>query len=277
MYVYAEEVFLINLSMNMIICISVCRIRGMKRYYFRAFGAALTGGVYSVAALYCPAGIISKIIICILMGYIITDKSLYDTLNTAGLLFLASAISSGGVMLLSGLISEYITVKPKILLTTLGAFTGISLFRVSIGGIMNFYSEKSLTVLSEAVFMDRRKTLLLFNDSGNLARSISGERVTLLSEESFISLCPELKDKIGGDIAEMMISDEKYKGRISFITAASINGHKMLPVIKIDCIKAENTIFSPAYICPAKIDSEIFDGIINLYNTGGKYDKENDT
>ncbi len=272
MYVYGEEVFLINFIMDYILCIFSYMLTSGKINFFRALFAASAGGIYSVICLYYPAGTISKIGVCLLMALIAEKKGAYDILTTAMILLCGSMVFSGGTVFFLSVWEN--TIGKGLMQMLSGAFTGGFIAISCLGRIKHERAVKSSTVSVTAQFMGRNISLSLLNDTGNLLTTQGGYGISVLSEEAFYKVCPELRDILTDDGAGFSeVFPEIYSGRVSFINSGSTGGEKILPVIKIDSFTYEGKIILPAYISPAKISDGRFDGIINLNLTGGKNDK----
>ncbi len=274
MYVYAEEVFAVNFFMNYILCVFCMSAGQISVRHGRCFISATFGAAYAVACLYMKAGMLSKAVVCIIMGMILERRSLRESLSVAGCLMLGSIIISGGIILIY---SQYERIladsKPVTLIT--GAFTGFFIFVCSVGRIRKNIAVKGVTARFTAECMGRKTVLNLLNDSGNLL-TYNGYTVTVLSPDIFYGVCPELRGAFTESSSGFsQLIDEGYTGRIGFINTKSIGGEKILPVVKIDSITGDDFHMSPAYISLGDISFTGSDGIINLQSTGGKHDKRN--
>jgi len=269
MYVYAEEVFIVNFIMDMLIAAFVMRHYGRKKYILRTIICGFIGGIYAITVLYIPSGILSKFAVSLIMGCVICGRSIYDCFMSAIMLLFGSLLCSGGIILTDLLLQDiHITAGKNILTMLSGSFCGLFIFNMTVKTIKKTEGLKGLTFSSEIIFAERKIQAKLLQDSGNLLKTINGENIIMISEDMFYRLCPELKEYAATALPEI------YDGRISFVMAGSVTGEKLFTVLKADTItlREQNINLSPAYISPAKIKDVRFDGIINLNtkNSGGE-------
>lgn len=264
MYVYGEEVFIINFIMDLTLAVFVMKISGKKMNILRCALSAATGGIYSVISLYINTTIFHSIIISAIMARIISGNDNELTVRSAVFLFIFSVMSGGGILLL---LESFPELKGNMLFMLAGSLLSVT---VCISAGKNLYNgAKIISGTYKATITHREKnySLRLFNDTGNLITTPSGESVVVVGENIFT--------RIFGDIH----NTDNFRNGISFVNAGTITGEKVFFIIKADklYIPSEGYIVSPVYITSADINTDRFDGIINLNLTGGKYVQENNS
>lgn len=103
MYVYADVLFFINLIMNALILLLTARLAGIRYTWFRMFGAAVVGGIFSLGCfipqLYILNNGIAKLLLSMLMIFTAFGWGKIRTfLLLVGAFYLVSFVLGGAVL-----------------------------------------------------------------------------------------------------------------------------------------------------------------------------------
>ena len=228
--VYADMLFLVNFSMDMLCLILVSRLRSRRLTLPRAAAGASIGGIYSVAVLFInlppPTAIPLHLICCILMcaaAFGIAGGFRTLLIDCASLLISSSLL--GGVMTAafsllnsSGINTESAGENdlPPWLIISVGILSAVA---ARLGGdhLRGRASKKFAD--AEITLLGKTLTLHGFFDSGNLlADPISGRRV-LVADEKYIEHFFDGRKKLGvSDLAEISPEAQRCAMPIPFHT-----------------------------------------------------------
>ncbi|MBE6038788.1 MAG: hypothetical protein E7218_06235 [Anaerofustis stercorihominis] len=271
MYVYAEEIFMVNFIMDYMLAHFVCSIKNHRKTKLKCFICALIGGVYGVSSLYIHMGIQHKIITCFAMGYIIDKSCVYETVISSVLMLLGSFICAGSITALSYLCSSQYISSADIdyIIVFFGSVAGLYIFDKCILTINKSADIKDNIIRAKISMCHICTYIYLLNDSGNLLRTTDGKSVIIVDKSVFSALCPDVDVEIVSDDIKRVREalPEELQKRAGIITAEGITGKYNMLLLKIDNVKLyvdTGTEISPAYVAFAHIDDERFSGIINM-------------
>lgn len=200
--VWGDLLFLINFSMDFLCLYLTARLLHRRLRPLPALGAAVLGGVYSVAALFIetsrPISLLIDAAVCALMcavAFARRGRRWRQLLSEIGV-YLASAAALGGMMtalfnLLNRLRLPKNTGGDSIsawLFLLLALISGFTAWRGT--GLLRGLRSRSFAEV-EIVFCGRRLTLHGVTDSGNLLRDpITGRAVIITDTHSTLPLLP---------------------------------------------------------------------------------------
>lgn len=231
--VYADLLFIVNFSMDMLCIILVTKLTSKKLSYPRAILAAAIGGVYSVASLFIQEIKFLSPVIHILCGILICFTAFARKGFTLGALaadsaaFFISSALLGGIMtaafniLNSAKINMGGTEENDFPLWLILSAGGVSALAVRIGGgYLKRRASKSFAEI-EITLGANTTTLNAIYDSGNLLRdSISGRSVVVV-DEKYIEYFFEGRKKLPlTELSELPYELGKKAVIIPFRTAA---------------------------------------------------------
>ncbi|MCL1913985.1 MAG: sigma-E processing peptidase SpoIIGA [Eubacteriaceae bacterium] len=273
-YVYGEELFAMNFACNLILALSAYKARRIKIVWARACLGALVGVAYMflVVANRFYATAFWKLAALVLMALCITPHIALRELVINSALMLVSSFSAAGCVLALSMVAStslaagfgpasYIT---SVLGAALGAFATITVYRKSFLSLEGAkYS--TFNIKSEG----RSIRAVLFDDSGNLAKTPFGASISVLEEKSFLELSGASCSSVGGyaEFASFVheVPDER-KSRFSVTKLSGVGTESYRLVYKADLAAINGQyILAPAYFCGAPLPgSWEYDGVCNI-------------
>lgn len=194
--VYADLLFLVNFSMDMLCLILVAKLTSKRLSYVRALVAAAIGGIYSVAVLFIPNFPFLSFFLHLVCGIVISLTAFAKKGNSLGALasdtamFFISSALLGGIMTAAFNLLNLTDIGsggseengiPLLLILSAG---GVSALAARIGG--NYLKRRASKIYAEVEITLGERTLKLNSicDSGNLLHdSISGKSVVVADEK----------------------------------------------------------------------------------------------
>lgn len=283
--VWGDLLFLINFSMDFLCLYLTARLLHRRLRPLPAIGAAVLGGVYSVAALFIeasrPISLLLDAAVCALMcavAFARRGRRWRQLLSEIGVYF-AVATALGGMMtalfnLLNRLHLPKNTGGDSIsawLFLLLALISGLTAWRGT--GLLRGLRSRSFAEV-EIAFCGRRLTLHGVTDSGNLLRDpITGRAVIITDTHSTLPLLPPgvREAVVSGRLEQLEHIPESYAGRIRLIPGKTVAGSRLLVALLPDSITLHTSrgavevaaVFAPAELpalpdgCSAVIPGEL--------------------
>ena len=197
MKIYADVLFAINFSMDLISLFITSLILRRKASKKRFLLSAAMGGLYGVLAVILPLNTITSgifsVIVSLIMCYISFFEKSIKRLTGLYIIYWGASACLGGIMsvlysFLNKLLAEYIENFSYSNVYTGARFFVVAILSILISIILSrfFTTEKSIKFAKISVKIDKKEfELNALCDSGNLlTEPISGKSVILVSEKS---------------------------------------------------------------------------------------------
>ena len=273
MYVYIEEVFLVNFLADYIICHFVCRLKSCGKRTSRCALCAFTGAAYAVLSIYINFGIAGKIIVCIIMGAILDSSGPHETVVASVYILTGSFICAGGSIAFTYIFNSDDMISPvKLNYTVL--FSGIAVALFVFDKCMRPMTadmEIGKKIISgEIYFSGNTVSVSLFNDSGNLLRTNNGSSIVIVdysvSEKLLKGICENIFPSYTDSSITQNPPPELY-GKTGIVYANTISGKSTLFTLRADSMMLlysdEIIEINPVYLAFTEIKDNRFCGIVN--------------
>lgn len=193
--VYADLLFLINFSMDLLCLFLVSRLIYRRLSPIRALLAAAAGGVYSVAALFIPARVIPSIVPNLAFGLLICLTAFWkkdDRLKDISVIFFTYLLSSA---LLGGIMTAVFNLlnKADISLSDEGSHdstTWLIPFVAAASAVLTYLGGKLIkrradkqTAEVRALLGGKEIRFVAMGDSGNLLRDCLSGRPVIIADD----------------------------------------------------------------------------------------------
>ena len=236
--VYADLLFLINFSMDLLCLFVTSRIMHKKLRIIRGVLAAAVGGVYSVAILFVDMGAVVSVIVDLLVCSIICLVAFMGIGECGYVYFMTCAVFFGVSVCLGGLMTAMFSLLNRIdlpldVIEDNGDGVSVWLFSIlamisgvvaTVGGKM-FKSVSSGTLMRAFIEYKGKKVMLIgMVDTGNLLREpISGRAVMLIDEAVARAILGDdcTAYAMDGDITRIVSEHSCHKVRLVPMTTAS--------------------------------------------------------
>ena len=253
--VYADILFLINFSMDFLCFYITFRLLHRKFAKFRAFLAAIGGGVYSCAILFSGFSPPLELVCDFFAGLLMCVAVFSSKKVKIGEFFLLSATYIGVSVALGGFMTALFNLMNTLELPLAdieGDGVPVWLFAIiaAVSGAVTllggkFFRKKQTQRYCDIEVTFGKKTVKLpaLSDTGNLLRDpVNGKPVVLVELDTVasalpVSLVKVLNRKDPSDISELPISEAK---KIRLIPAGTATGENMLIAVKPDKISVSS-------------------------------------
>ena len=274
--VYADLLFLINFSMDLLCLFLTARILAVPFSLVRALSGAVLGGIYSVASLLFSTQtslLPLDLAFCFLMCAVVClsrREGLGRLLLFTGVFFLNSALLGGIMTAVFNLMNRSAPPAADFTAETdvpLWLFTLLALVAWTVtwvGGRFFRHRAQSPEAHLEIILGKRRAVVRALCDSGNLLIDPLSGRPVIVADLRVASVllpadCPPLSSR---DLSALPTS---VAARMRLIPAASVGQSSLIPALRPDCIvvrvgnqtrKADALVgFAPLSATPSGIDA----------------------